>query len=256
MSTHRRGLYSAVADARDIAGDDASSILSVFLVHDFVEEHGSGDVSHLEHGACLRSQRRVNSMKRRLFVPIVFAGVALASGVASANPQYWRDNGLLLEVSADPRDGRDFVAVDATRADRLELIALNDTVTLRGITLRFADGRAISQRLGAVHPGQPVLVDLPPRSGAITGVELDYGNPAHRRYDRTPARLQIVPHGTRHHASYASHLDHHAYTDHHVYTPPQPVYRPAPAYTVQPRRHVRPRRVMQNGWTIQGSFRF
>lgn len=204
-------------------------------------------------------------MKRRLFVPIVFAGLALASGVASANPQYWRDNGLLLEVSADPRDGRDFVAVDATRADSLELIALNDTVTLRGITLRFSDGRAMSQRLGAVQPGQPVLVDLPPNCGAITGVELDYGNPAYRRYDRTPARLQIVPHRTRHdysqHPGYAGHTGYPAYSGHTgytqpVYTAPQPVYRPARAYTVQPRRHVRPRRVIESGWTIQGSFRF
>lgn len=190
-------------------------------------------------------------MKRRLFVPIVFAGVALASGVASANPQYWRENGLLLEVSADPRDGRDFVQVDATRANQLELIALNDTVALRGITLRFADGRAMQHRMGAIQPGQPVTVDLPHNGGAITGVELDYGNPANRRYDRTPARLQIVPRMTRSFDRGSSY-----YSQYHA----QPSYQPA--YAVQQPRirdhryKVRPRARVQTGWTIQGSFRF
>jgi hypothetical protein len=176
-------------------------------------------------------------MKRRLLVPILFAGVALASGVANANPQYWRENGLLLEVSADPRDGRDLVQVDATRADRLELVALNDTVRLQGLTLHLSDGRAISQRVGAVRPGHPVLVDLPERCGAITSVELDYGDPALRRTDRTTARLQIIPRMTAQ-ARYV------------------PSYRTTPSYQVQPTRTtMRPRRA-RSSWTIQGSFRF
>jgi hypothetical protein len=187
-------------------------------------------------------------MKRRVLVPILFAGVALASGVASANPQYWRDNGLLLEVSADPRDGRDFVQVDPTRADSLELRALNDTVALRGVTLRFADGRAISRTLGFVQPGQPMRLDLPENCEPITSVELDYGNPAYRRYDRTPARLQIVANQSRLHYQ----------PQHAVYASPTYTYSRAPRY--QPRAtyyRVRPR---SDGWrwsgSIQGSFRF
>jgi hypothetical protein len=189
-------------------------------------------------------------MKRHLVVPIVIAGAALASGVASANPTYWRQHGLLLEVSADPRDGRDVVRVDATRADSLELVALNDVVRLRSMTLHLSDGRAISQRLDNVRPGQPLLVDLPESCGAITAVELDYGNPAARRFDRTPARLQIIPHTTRttyEQPRYGSYTTSPAYTS-------RPVYRTAPSYTVQPR--IQPRQRVRSAWTIQGSFRF
>lgn len=198
-------------------------------------------------------------MKRRLLVPILFAGVALGSGVASANPQYWRANGLLLEVSADPRDGRDLVQVDATRADSLELVALNDTVRLRGLTLRLSDGRAITQRIGAVRPGQPVNVDLPASCGAITSVELDYGDPALRRYDRTTARLQIIPRMTRHsyEPQYPSYSSTPSYSRAPVYQgAPMPAYQTVPSYTVQPSRYTqRPRRA-RSSWTIQGSFRF
>lgn len=199
-------------------------------------------------------------MNRRLLVPILFAGVALGSGVASANPQYWRDNGLLLEVSADPRDGHDLVQVDATRADSLQLVALNDTVRLRGLTLHLADGRAIAQRVGAVQPGQPVHVDLPARYGAITSVELDYGDPALRRYDRTSARLQIIPRMTR--ESYEPPYDP-GYSSTPSYShpplyqyPPMPSYQRVPSYTVQPPRYTQRPRSARSSWTIQGSFRF
>lgn len=198
-------------------------------------------------------------MKRRLLVPILFAGVALGSGVASANPQYWRDNGLLLEVSADPRDGRDRVQVDATRADSLELVALNDAVRLRGLTLHLADGRAITQRIGVVQLGQPVRVDLPARCGAVTAVELDYGDPALRRYDRTTARLQIIPRTTRH--AYEPRYPSYSTTPSYSHAPlyqgaPMPSYQRAPSYSVQPPRYTqRPRRA-RSSWTIQGSFRF
>jgi hypothetical protein len=196
-------------------------------------------------------------MKRRLLVPILFAGVAAASGVANANPQYWRENGLLLEVSADPRDGRDLVQVDATRADSLELVALNDTVRLRGLTLHLSDGRAIAQRVGPVRPGQPVLVDLPQSCGAITSVELDYGDPALRRYDRSPARLQIIPRVTQRPevSRYSSYPTAPSYPYAPVYQG-APAYQTTPAYQVQPTRYTqRPRRA-RSSWTIQANFRF
>ena len=60
--------------------------------------------------------------------------------------------------------------------------------TLRGMTLHFADGRSSVRSMGFVRPGQPVMVDLPHNCAPITAVELDYGDPALRRHDRTPAR--------------------------------------------------------------------
>jgi hypothetical protein len=190
---------------------------------------------------------------KRLLSPIIFAGVALASGVASANHDaYWSNNGLLLEVSADPRDGRDIVQVDPTSADSLELVALNDVVNLRELTLHMSDGRTISQHVGPVQPGAPVEVALPGSCGAITSVELGYGNPARRRSDRTDARLQIIPHRTYREP---------------VTVVPQPTPAPAypssiggypsyraPVYAVRPQVALRPR--ARNTWTIRGSFRF
>lgn len=130
-------------------------------------------------------------MKIRFAVPVVLAGVALAAGVASANPTYWREHGLLLEVSADPRDGADHVRTNPTRATHLELVALQAPVRLRSITVRFADGRTFSQAMDTIHPGERLFLQLPPRAGIIQGVDLEYGR---QIVDRTPARLQIVPH--------------------------------------------------------------
>lgn len=219
-------------------------------------------------------------MKRRLFASLIVAGMAAATGVASANTDYWRDNGLLLEVSADPRDGQDHVRVDATRANQLELIAVNNTVTLRGMTLHFADGRTMSRPLSFVRPGQPVLIELPHNCAAITSVDLDYGDPELRRRDRTSARLQIVPRMTRdydrhddgrrdHDRERIGHYSQPTYVEptysHPTYT--QPTYnRPRPSssyYYRQPMRQarqsrytvVRPRPA-QSSWEIQGSFRF
>src|SRR5689334_6787720 len=128
------------------------------------------------------------TMKRRLLVPtIITAGMALASGVASANPTYWRQNGLLLEVSADPRDGTDFVQTNPTRAGQLELVALNDNVRLRGMTVHFSDGRTFSSPMNTIRVGDRVMVDLPANCGLIERVDLDYGR---QIVDRTPARLQ------------------------------------------------------------------
>jgi len=201
-------------------------------------------------------------MKRRLLMSLVAAGIAVGTaGVASANPTYWRDNGLLLEVSADPRDGNDVVQVNPQRADRLELVALNARVDLRGIVVRFADGRSFHTHVSGVTPGQPMNVDLPANCGTITSVELAYIRPELRQHDRTAARLQIVPRMTRGYG-YAYHADH----DHvgSVYQP-APTYTRAPTYTYQapvtvhqaPRYQYRPRRTTTT-WSgsIQGSFRF
>lgn len=203
-------------------------------------------------------------MNRRLLIPLIAAGVALASGVASANASYWRQNGLLLEVSADPRDGTDFVQVDPTRAESLELIALNDVVRLRGLTLHFSDGRTMTRPMSFVRPGEPTRVDLPNACGAITSVELDYGR---QIVDRTPARLQIVPRVDRgFDRSYGQRFDRDArYSTHDQPMPrvgtTQSYYQPAPSLTYQPvvRDHRNPytvRAPQPYGWTIQGSVRF
>jgi hypothetical protein len=133
-------------------------------------------------------------MKRRLLIPLITAAAALGSGVASANATYWAQNGLLLEVSADPRDGSDFVQTNAVTAGSLELVALNDNVRLRGMTVRFSDGRTFSQQMRTIRAGEHVRVDLPENCGVIQNVQLDYGP---QIVDRTPARLQIIPHQDR-----------------------------------------------------------
>jgi len=192
-------------------------------------------------------------MKRRLLVPIITAGVALASGVASANTnahtlQYYRDYGLLLEVSADPRDGTDFVQTNPTRAGRLELVALNDNVRLRGMTVHFSDGRTYSQALSTMRPGQRVMVDLPEncRGSFIQSVDLDYGR---QIVDRTPARLQIIPHDDL--PIYAAPVRQRDNRQYAYQTYQRPTYQ-APRYVVRPA--PRP----TTGWSgyIQGSFRF
>ena len=193
-------------------------------------------------------------MKRRLFVPIIIAGVAAASGVASANPTYWRQNGLLLEVSADPRDGTDFVQTNPTHATRLELVALNDNVRLRGVTVRFADGRTFTQQMNTIRPGERVMVQLPANCGVIQGVELDYGR---QRVDRTAARLQIIPHqdapiyAQPQRPTYPRQRDHRRYASdqYGYYQQREPSY-----YQSQPSYRVEPR-VTWSG-SVQGSFRF
>lgn len=205
-------------------------LLKVFLVHDFGEAIASAPVHRHE-----RVNERVNDMKRALVISIITAGVAIGSGVASANSTYWRQSGLLLEVSADPRDGSDFVQTNPTRASRLELVALNDAVRLRGMTVYFADGRAFSQRLTTIVPGQRVMVDLPGNRGVIRSVQLDYGR---QIVHRTPARLQIIPRADRDRR----------------YGHDDPTYYPRPSYRTQPSYYVPPR----SSWSgsIQGSFRF
>lgn len=206
-------------------------------------------------------------MKIRFVVPVVLAGVALAAGVASANPTYWREHGLLLEVSADPRDGTDHVRTNPTRATRLELVALNAPVRLRGITVRFADGRTFSQPMSTIHPGERVVLELPRRAGIIQAVDLEYGR---QIVDRTPARLQIVPHDDVRYAPiqrrdprrYSTPYDrtHRGPRDRAPYNVPSydrsGPYHSAPDYTpgYTPSYKIEPR----PGWsgTIEGSFRF
>ena len=184
-------------------------------------------------------------MKRGLLVSIIGVGVALGSGVASANARYWQQSGLLLEVSADPRDGSDFVQTNPTHAGRLELVALNDAVRLRGMTVYFSDGRSFSQQMTTIVPGQHVMIDLPYNRGVIQSVQLDYGR---QLVDRTPARLQIIPREDRYAAPAYGHYDEQpAYYQ-------QPSRYQRPAYRTQPSYYVQPR----SSWSgsIQGSFRF
>jgi hypothetical protein len=203
-------------------------------------------------------------MKRRLLVSMITAGVAAASGVASAQTpsahtlQYYRDAGLLLEVSADPRDGTDFVQTNPVHANRLELVAVNDNVRLRGMTVRFADGRTFSQQMNTIRTGERVMVNMPENCGTIQSVELDYGR---QIVDRTPARLQIIPHDD--HPTYAAPV---RVRDHrYAYRPAQPTYQQPtysyqqPTYSYQqPSYVVRPAPQPTVGWSgyIQGSFRF
>jgi hypothetical protein len=191
-------------------------------------------------------------MKRRLLVSIITAGVAAASGVASANTsahtlQYYRDAGLLLEVSADPRDGTDFVQTNPTRAGKLELVAVNDAVRLRGMTVHFSDGRSFTAPMNTIRVGERVMVDLPENCGAIQSVSLDYGR---QIVDRTPARLQIIPHEDQ--RIYAR--DQRQWNQRPRYQQPAYSYQQPyqqPSYVVRPA----PR---QTGWSgsIQGSFHF
>ena len=189
-------------------------------------------------------------MKRRLLIPLIGAAVALGSGVASANQAYFRQYGLLLEVSADPRDGTDFMRTDPTHATSLELIALKDTVRLRGLTIHFSDGRSMTRQMSNIHVGQPLRVDMPANCGTITGVSLDYGR---QIVDRTPARLQIVPHND----GYSRYDDRYSrydnrYSRNRVYTRD---HRNSGYYNSRP-VYVQPRPAPSTGWSIQGSFRF
>jgi hypothetical protein len=214
-------------------------------------------------------------MKRRLLIPLITAGAALASGVASANSTYWSDNGLLLEVSADPRDGSDIVQTNPVQAHELELVALNDNVRLRGLTVQFSDGRSFSQRMNTIRPGDHVMVDLPENCGVIQSVKLDYGQ---QLVDRTPARLQIIPHEESRVATSRPVIRDHRWSSNTPYerfqrvapayqstysqptysqpTYSQPTYsyqQPTPAYVVRPAAQP-----VTSGWSgyIQGSFRF
>jgi len=210
-------------------------------------------------------------MKRRLLIPLIAAGAALGSGVASANATYWAQNGLLLEVSADPRDGSDFVQTNPVHAESLELVALNDNVRVRGMTVRFSDGRTFSHELRTIRAGEHVRVDLPENCGVIQSVSLDYGE---QIVDRTPARLQIIPRQDRTSVALPSRpviRDHRRWSTYEApgrvttqptYSyPSQPTYQPSysqPTYRPSTPTYVVPAPQRTTGWSgyIHASFRF
>ena len=66
-----------------------------------------------------------------------------------------------FEVSADPRDGTDFVQTNPTHATSLELVALNDNVRLRRQTVHFWTAARSRIRCRRIRPGEHVRVDLP-----------------------------------------------------------------------------------------------
>lgn len=211
-------------------------------------------------------------MNRSVIVSVILAGVAGAAGVASATPAYWRNNGLLLEVAADPRDGMDTIQTHPTRATSLEVVALNDDVNLHGMTLHFSDGREFTREMQVLHPGERVRIDLPDNSAAIVSVDLDYGD---QTVDRTAARLQIIPRNDQRLAPTHPHdrLQHNAYSPapaaqpgyrQSIYQQPtyqqptyqQPIYQ-RPVYRApvqQPTYVVRPRASWSG--SISGTMRF
>ena len=118
--------------------------------------------------------------------------LALAPGLASANPYRYQEQNKLAEVSADPRDGGDRIQLPPGQFSYLELRARDAPVMLRDFIVRFADGRVIhTGSRGTIIPGQGRVVYLPQTSAPIVDVIADYGPPQYRRFDRTPARLEI-----------------------------------------------------------------
>jgi hypothetical protein len=99
----------------------------------------------------------------------------------------------LAEVSADPRDGADTVALGGLGGfTHLELRAREALVDIHGLGLRLRDGRTewIDARM-RIAPGQQRTIELPPDARRAEAIVVDYGDPAARRRDRTPARLEI-----------------------------------------------------------------
>lgn len=103
----------------------------------------------------------------------------------------------LGEVSADPRDGADFVDLQELfgtghgRFTELRLRAREAPVRLRGIRIELADGRTVNRRLLRVlAPGESLAIALPPSRG-IEHLVIDYGDREDRPTDRTPARLEL-----------------------------------------------------------------
>lgn len=118
--------------------------------------------------------------------------LALAPGLASANPYRYQEQNKLAEVSADPRDGNDHIPLPMGQFAYLELRAREAPIALRDFIVRFADGRVIhTGSRGTIIPGQGRVVYLPQTGAPIVDVIADYGPSPWRRFDRTPARLEI-----------------------------------------------------------------
>ena len=116
--------------------------------------------------------------------------IAIAAPVGPGAPA---DVVRLAEVSADPRDGADTIALRGLGAfTHLELRAREALVDLHRIGLRMRDGRVewLDAR-ARIAPGQQRTIELPLDARRADAVVVDYGDPERRRRDRTPARLEI-----------------------------------------------------------------
>ena len=130
--------------------------------------------------------------------PIIAIAAALAAAavpaIASAAPAAPAPGTVrLAEVSADPRDGADTIALRGLGGfTHLELRAREAFVDLHNIGLRMRDGRVewLDAR-ARIAPGQQRTIELPLEARRADAIVVDYGDPADRRRDRTPARLEI-----------------------------------------------------------------
>jgi len=111
----------------------------------------------------------------------------------AARPQLASQEVRLAEVSADPRDGIDTIALRDLRGfTHLELRAREAFVDIHGLGLRLRDGRTewLDARM-RIAPGQQRTIELPLDARRAEAIVVDYGDPDGRRRDRTPARLEI-----------------------------------------------------------------
>jgi hypothetical protein len=141
---------------------------------------------------------------------VIFVAAALASAVSPAiahashesyarpyagaeRPQLAAQEVRLAEVSADPRDGADTIALRGLGGfTHLELRAREALVDIHGLGLRLRDGRTewLDARM-RIAPGEQRTIELPLDARRAEAIVVDYGDPAARRRDRTPARLEI-----------------------------------------------------------------
>lgn len=143
---------------------------------------------------------------RKTSIIALLAGALSIPSIASADDAYddsGRHGGYgyrtpVAEVSADPRDGADLIDIHTrARFSRLELRAREAPVRLRGVQVRFDDGHKEDFWMHRVlAPGQSTFIELP-RRHVIDKILVDYGDSEHRRWDRTPARLEIFGYRAR-----------------------------------------------------------
>jgi hypothetical protein len=124
----------------------------------------------------------------------IAAAAALAAAPAAAHARHdLSDPVRLAEVSADPRDGTDTIELRSLRHfTHLELRARAALVDIHGLGLRFHDGRVAWMDVRArIAPGERRTIELPREARRAEALLVDYGDPALRRRDRTPARLEL-----------------------------------------------------------------
>ncbi|MBX3156557.1 MAG: hypothetical protein KF773_11195 [Deltaproteobacteria bacterium] len=119
-------------------------------------------------------------------------GLGLAAALAAPTLASAETRTQIAEVSADPRDGADRVDLElGRRTTAIELRARAAPVRLHSVRILTADGRSRVQRVERwLAPGESLTLDLP-RSVPLDALVLDYGDPATRPTDRTPARLEL-----------------------------------------------------------------